>query len=69
MMMAIGAAEVKSNFFVECAAGGPDGFGAFIEGVNAAEEMQEMKKSSLWRDECAQSHQDVGAEDTLMKDR
>lgn len=43
MELAIYAAEVKSNFFVECASGGPDIFGAFVEGVNAAEEMQEMK--------------------------
>ena len=60
--MARCAAEVKSNFFVECASGGPDIFGAFVEGVNAAEEMQEMKKSSLRRDERAQRHQDMGAE-------
>jgi len=31
MMMAICAAEVKSNFFVGCAAGEPDKFGAFVE--------------------------------------
>jgi general stress protein 26 len=69
MMMAICAAEVKSNFLVECAAGGPDKFGAFVGGVNAAEEMQNMKESSLWRDECTQWHQDEGAEPTLMRHR
>jgi hypothetical protein len=44
-MMAICAVEEKSSFFVECAAGGPENFGAFIERHERC-----RKRCQRWKD-------------------